>query len=150
MITNLRRVHGLETLFPQAAAKLTAADLATHSQLQRAAALALGSSSRAEANDKLGAVRAEEIRLVLGTLGEQTSAQLLRETDTAIRDARHKLNLMKDGGEEVLRLQRMLKSATDFYNHARKAEQAGDHAAALDHGSHAAGLLNSLRHLMAR
>lgn len=150
LITNLQRVRGIETLFPLAAQQLPAEELARHSQLQRVSALALGSSSRAESNEKLAAVRAEEIRIVLATLGNQASTLLLQEAQVALRDARIKLDIMKESGQDVLRLQRMYKSASDFYNHARTAEQAGDHATALDHGSHAAGLLNSLRHLMAR
>jgi hypothetical protein len=150
LITNLQRVRGIETLFPLAAQQLSAEELARHSQLQRVSALALGSSNRSESNEKLAAVRAEEIRIIVATLGNQASAELLREAEVAMRDARVKLDLMKESGRDVLRLQRMLKSATDFYNHARTAERAGDHAIALDHGSHAAGLLNSLRHLMAR
>ena len=150
LLTNLRSVRSIETLFPEAAQKLSPAALARHSQLQRTAALALGKDTRAEASLKLEAVRAEEIRIVLATFGNEIAAQILDEADAAIRDTRLKLNLMKDNGRDVLRLQRMLKSATDFYNHARTAEQVADYATALDHGSHAAGLLNSLQDLMNR
>jgi hypothetical protein len=150
LIINLQRVRGIETLFPLAAQKLSAEDLARHSHLQRVSALALSSNDRTDSNEKLAALRAEEIRIVLATLGNEASVQLLQEAETALRDARVKLDLMKQSGQDVLRLQRMYKSATDFYNHARTAEQAGDHVTALDHGSHAAGLLNSLRHLTAR
>ena len=150
LLTSLRSVRSIETLFPEAAQKLSPAALARHSQLQRTAALALGKDTRAEASLKLEAVRAEEIRIVLATFGNEIAAQILDEADAAIRDTRLKLNLMKDNGRDVLRLQRMLKSATDFYNHARTAEQVADYATALDHGSHAAGLLNSLQDLMNR
>ena|SRR5688572_13560006 len=150
LLTNLRSVRSIETLFPEAAQKLSPAALARHTQLQRAAALALGKDTRAEASLKLEAVRAEEVRIVLATFGNEIAAQILDEADAAIRDTRLKLNLMKDNGRDVLRLQRMLKSATDFYNHARTAEQVADYATALDHGSHAAGLLNSLQDLMTR
>ena len=47
-------------------------------------------------------------------------------------------------------LERMLATAHDLHQQARHAESAGDHARALDLGSHAAGLLNSMRHLLVK
>jgi hypothetical protein len=44
----------------------------------------------------------------------------------------------------------MLATAHDLHQQARQAEAAGDHARALDLGSHAAGLLNSMRHLLVK
>ena len=149
-IIELRRVRGIETLFPAAAAKLSPRELAAHAQLEKEAQRALRDGQRSVAGEKLAALRAEEIRLVLDVMGRHTATRVLRDVHAVLRDMRTRIDALKREGADVSRLERMLNSATDMYNRGDRADREGDAATALDLGSHAAGLLNSLRHLTAK
>lgn len=148
MTVELQRVRGVDELFPQIAAGLPAAELRQHARLHGEAHNALRSGQRQRASAKLEAVRAEEIRLVLQASENRASATLLAQVGRLGAELRPTVRARQDAGHDVVRLQRMLNTATDLHNRARRAEAIGDHATALDLGSHAAGLLNSLQHLL--
>lgn len=149
-IIELRRLRGVESLFPEVAAQLKPADLRAHARLQGEAQNALRAGERSLARAKLEAVRSEEIRLVLQASGERACVQLLGQVAASIGELRNSLNLLDADDGDALRLERMLATAHDLHQQARHAESAGDHARALDLGSHAAGLLNSMRHLLVK
>jgi hypothetical protein len=147
-IIDLRRLRGVETLFPDIATQLKSEDLRAHVRLQSDAHAALRSGNRLQASQKLAAVRNEEIRLVLKATNNQASSQLLQQVDGSLNDLRRSLQAFKASGADAIRRERMLATAGDLYDQAKTAEARGDHAKALDLSSHAAGLLNSLRHLL--
>ena len=149
-IIELRRLRGVESLFPEVAAQLKPDDLRAHARLQGEAQNALRDGERGLARAKLEAVRSEEIRLVLQASGERACEQLLGQVAASIGELRNSLNLLDADDGDALRLERMLATAHDLHQQARHAESAGDHARALDLGSHAAGLLNSMRHLLVK
>ena len=149
-IIELRRLRGVESLFPEVAAQLKPDDLRAHARLQGEAQNALRDGERGLAREKLEAVRSEEIRLVLQASGERACVQLLGHVAASIGELRNSLNLLDADDGDALRLERMLATAHDLHQQARHAESAGDHARALDLGSHAAGLLNSMRHLLVK
>ncbi|HEX6064093.1 MAG TPA: hypothetical protein VFZ04_07700, partial [Longimicrobiales bacterium] len=149
-IIDLRRVRGVETLFPEIASSLAAEQLRTHVRLQSEAHAALRAGDRQIASAKLAAVRAEEIRLVLRATRNEASGELLQQLDASIGELTLSLQAFKATGTDALRRERMLATARDLYQQAQIAQARGDHARALDLGSHAAGLLNSLRHLLVK
>ena len=149
-IIELRRLRGVETLFPEIAPRLKAEDLRAHVRLQSQAHAALRSGDRHLASRQLAAVRAEEIRLVLKATGDAASGRLLQQVDGSIAEMRLSVQALKATGTDAIRRERMLATAIDLYEQAETAEAEGDHAKALDLGSHAAGLLNALRHLMVK
>lgn len=149
-IIELRRLRGVETLFPELAPRLQSEDLRAHVRLQTEAHAALRAGQRAEASQKLAAVRSEEIRLVLKATNNAAAGQLLQQVEVAFAELRHHLQAEKAGGVSAVRRERMLATAHDLFEQAKAAETRGDHARALDLGSHAAGLLNSLRHLLVK
>ena len=149
-IVELRRLRGVESLFPEIAAELEPEELRTHARLQGDAQEALREGERRLARERLEAVRAEEIRLVLKASNQLACEQLLGQVGAAIGELRTSLESVDAQDGDVLRLERMLATAHDLHQQARHAEAAGDHARALDLGSHAAGLLNSMRHLLVK
>lgn len=146
-IVELHRIRGVEQLFPAASQKLSSLELAVHGRLTAEAQAALRAGNRSAATEKLAAVRAEEIRLVVRVLGSAAARDLLRDLDRALKDVRTRLSVHNLAGHDVSRFERMLSTATDLHNHATAALQKGEVTTALDLGSHAAGLLNSLQHL---
>ena len=149
-IIELRRLRGVESLFPEVVARLQPQALRRHARLQGDAQAALRGGDRAAARARLEAVRAEEIRLVLQATNERACEQLLGQIAASITELRHSLKGVESSDGDLLRLERMLATAHDLQQQARHAEAAGDHAKALDLGSHAAGLLNSMRHLLVK
>jgi hypothetical protein len=149
-IIELRRLRGVESLFPEVAPRLAPEALRRHARLQGDAQAALRSGDRAGARAKLEAVRAEEIRLVLQASDERAFIRLLGQVSAALGELRNSVQNAAASDGDLLRLERMLATAHDLHQQARQAEAAGDHARALDLGSHAAGLLNSMRHLLVK
>jgi hypothetical protein len=149
-IIELRRLRGVESLFPEIAARLAPADLRAHARMQGEAQAALRNGERSLATARLQAVRAEEIRLVLKATEDRACVQLLGQVAGSISELRNSLQAVPASDGDLLRLERMLATAHDLHQQARHAEAAGDHARALDLGSHAAGLLNSMRHLLVK
>lgn len=154
-LVELRRIDGIETLYPRAIASITeaqgtaAADAiaAQVTALDAEARAALRASDRPGAQLKLNEVRAAQIRVVLAVLGPETARTLVTQVDTRIAKARVLLGELEQSGREVVKPQRMLREANDLNVRAATALAKGDHATALDLGSHAAGLLNALQHL---
>lgn len=147
-IIELRRLRGVEALFPEVAAQLRPEELRGHARLQGEAQTALRNGQRDLAGQKLEAVRAEEIRLVLKATENRASVQLLGQVASSIGELRNSIRALDENDADAMRLERMLATAHDLHQQARTAEATGDHATALDLGSHAAGLLNSMRHLL--
>lgn len=147
LLVGLRRLRGVDELFPEYASALPHEELRQHARLNAQAQAALRDGTRSAANEKLEALRAEEIRLVLLATDNRASEDLLTQVGRAVSELRIALDNMRARGQDVGRAQRMLNTATDMYNRSGAAEAAGDHATALDLASHASGLLNSLRHL---
>jgi hypothetical protein len=145
---DLRRLHGVEERFAQIVGAVPSEDLRRHARLQSQAHAASRSGHRVVAHERLAAVRAEEIQLVLLATQNRASGELVEQVAGTIAELRPALDAMRANGMDVARTGRMLQTATDLYNRSRAAEAAGDHATALDLSSHAAGLLNSLRHLL--
>ena len=149
-IIELRRLRGVETLFPDLATTLKPEELRTHVRLQSDAHAALRSGDRQQASAKLTAVRDEEIRLVLKATHNAASGHLLEQIGGSLTELRLSVQAEKAAGVDAVRRERMLATAHDLFEQAQEAEARGDHARALDLGSHAAGLLNSLRHLLVK
>ncbi len=147
-IIELRRLRGVETLFPEIAGQLKPEELRTHVRLQTDAHAALRSGDRSRASQTLAAVRSEEIRLVLKATSNRASGQLLKQVEGSLGELRWHLQAFKASGADAVRRERMLATANDLTDQAKTAEARGEHAKALDLASHAAGLLNSLRHLL--
>jgi hypothetical protein len=148
MTIDLRRLRGVEDLFPAVAASVPPAELRHHARLSSEARAAVKSGRRSIATAKLNELRAEEIRIVLQATGNRASRELVTQVGETVTDLETALDRMREDGKETARARRMLQVATDMYNRGREAEAAGDNATALDLASHAAGLLNSLRHLL--
>jgi hypothetical protein len=144
----LRRLRGVDDLFPEISGRLPAAELRRHAQLNGEAQAALRAGGRAAANEKLEAVRAEEIRLVLLATENRAATELVAQVGTSITELRSTIKAQRAAGQDMGRALRMLNIATDLHNRGTRAELTGDYATALDLASHASGLLNSLRHLL--
>lgn len=154
-LVELRRIDGIEALYPRAVGQIAstkgaaAADALTADVkvLDAAARTALRSANRSTAQAKLSAVRAEQIQVVLDVLGERAATTLVERVATRISQTRAVLSELDRSGRDVARYQRMLREANDLNVRAATAISKGDPATALDLGSHAAGLLNALQHL---
>jgi phage shock protein A len=97
------------------------------------------------AHTALRAVRAERIRVVLEILGSEAVDQILQDVKRAHTEAAVGVTQARTAGRDVFRLERMLDTARDLYSRASQAFTRGDAATALDLGSHAATLVNSIR-----
>lgn len=142
----LRRVRTVEDLFPEVSATLPASELRRHAQLNGEMQAALRSGARALAMEKIEAVRAEEIRLVLLATNNRAATELVGQVGSTITELRATIKEQQKRGADVMRAQRMLKLAADLHNRSNTAAVLGDYVTALDLASHASGLLNSLRH----
>jgi hypothetical protein len=154
-LVELRRVPGLETLYPQAFEKLKQHEsdvgvttlLADLEAREAQARMALRSGDRDQAHESLAQVRAEQIRIVQRGLGSAAALRLVEQVRARAREARGTLDSLSAIGTDVVKHERMLKHALDLNQRAAASLATGDHGAALDLGSHAAGLLNALQHL---
>lgn len=149
-LVEIHRIRAVEQLFPVAARQLASTELELHGKLLAEAQAALRKGDRRIANERLAAVRSEEIRLVVHTFGPAAATRLINELGVVISELKLRVDALHAAGHDVTRFERMLGTATDLHNHASIAEQKGDAATALDLGSHAAGLLNSLQHLTSK
>ncbi|MGQ0815972.1 MAG: hypothetical protein ACT4O1_16195 [Gemmatimonadota bacterium] len=149
-----RRVGGLETLLPQAIAKLSAEprDASAGELLARIESLndrtraTLRAGDRAASHQLLADARAEQIRIVLRVLGNASAQQLVEKVDERAGEAAAGVAAAKAAGRDVAKLERMLHEAQDMNARAQTALAKGDAETALDLGSHAAGLLNAVQH----
>lgn len=154
-LVEIGRIPGLETFLPQAINKLRqdaspAAQtlLAQVEQNDKVAQAALRSGDRVTAQRELGNVRTQQIQLVLSVLGPTTATKLVDQVAARADETRAIVATLDTNTFDVPRYQRMLNEAADLTKRARIAAAAGDGANALDLGSHAAGLLNALQHLI--
>lgn len=154
-VVELRRVPGLEALYPRALEKLrhhkgdaaTAGVLANIETLEAQVRVALRSSDRDQAHTSLARVRAEQIRIVQRVLGGAATVRLVEQVRARAAEARGTLDSLSAAGSDVAKQERMLKQALDLNQRAAASLATGDPVTALDLSSHAAGLLNALQHL---
>lgn len=148
-----RRIHGLETLLPQAIEKLSAGRPTIPAAITRLDALdartraALAAGQRSESHALLAQLRAEQIALVIRALGTDRIALLIRQVDERAREIAPGIDSAKPTDRDAIRVERMVHEAQDMSARARAALANGDAATALDLASHAAGLLNAAQHL---
>lgn len=147
------RLPALEQLFERAVTQLrertSSAELRSilgrYNELRETARDAVASGRREEAHAALEAVRREQARIVLRVLGPASVENMLQRARTAADELTAALERAQDTGRDVPRLDRMMSAALDMLQRAEAAFARGDAAAALDLGSHAVGLLNTLR-----
>lgn len=154
-LIEVRRIGGIEALYPKAVQAARSGDDDSAATLLRAteaandaARAALRSGDRQVALKKLEASRKSQIDLVLHTLGPSAATTLVHEANDRALALRDSLTTMRKNGDDVLRYERMLREAADLTKRARAAADANDYQSAIDLGSHAAGLLNALQHLI--
>jgi hypothetical protein len=157
VLAETRRVAGLQELFDAAVAKLHAvstgedggddvrSSLAAYNELQREAQQAVRTADRDRAHGALKAERDEQIRIVLDVLGPAAAHRLIDAAQRGLVELDASLKAARSAGRDVSRLSRMSATARDLLVRAGAALAAGDAHTALDLGSHAAGLINSLR-----
>jgi hypothetical protein len=156
-LITLQRIPALETQFPQAAAKVareqgTAAAQALLADVDAAnqeARAALRSGDRERARRRLETVRNEQIRVVLHVLGPRVVPSLIDQVDGGIAAAQPTVRRIAEP-RQADRAHKMLIEAGSLNVRAQAALDAGDPATALDLASHAAGLVNAVRHLLPR
>jgi hypothetical protein len=153
------RVPALPELFDAAVARVrmlngngddVRARLARYNELQYAAEQVVRSGERQRAHDALQAAREEQVRFVVDVLGAGAVSRMLASTGMALRELDSELLATRRAGRDVTRLTRMAATARDLLSRANAADRDGDAAAALDLGSHAAGLVNTLRYSLPR
>lgn len=148
-----RRIHGLETLLPEAIAQLNAKATAAAEPVRNLENInarvraALDAGNRAQSHKLLAEARAAQISLVLRAFGPERVALMLRQVDARAKELGTRVDDVRNAGRDVIKLQRMLHEAQDMNARAQNALRSGDAATALDLGSHAAGLLNAAQHL---
>jgi hypothetical protein len=151
-LVETRRIHGIETLFPEAVAKLSGpasqdAGVTALERLDAQTRAAVAAGDRARANRLLSQARAAQIRIVLRAFGTTPATHLLAQVDERAADLAARMGTAPNPDVYSLKVQRMLHEAQDMNARARHAFEIGDAATALDLGSHAAGLLNAVQHL---
>lgn len=138
------RVEALPELFRRARSRLEAASqqpppqLQRHGELVERARRSVAHGKRLDTHRALQAVRAEELRLTIATLGSRTVEMVVAEVDNELE----RLAPLAAGKP---RTQRMHAAAHDLAVRARRELTRDRPEAALDLGSHAAGLANALR-----
>jgi hypothetical protein len=134
----LRHVAG--TRGDAAAAELAA----PHRRLTaEARAAVLGGRSRV-AQDRLAAARAEAIRVVLATFGDDAAASSMHAVTERLERSALAIAAVRRSGTDSSELDRMERAAQDLALRARQAWRAGDAATTLDLASHAAGLVDEI------
>jgi hypothetical protein len=109
---------------------------------------ALKSGDRQSAQNKVAAVRAEEIRTVLRMLGPGTASRVT--TDVAVGLAKVRLDLasMESSGIDVTRAKSSSMQVSDLLQKANAALEDRDDATALDQATQASDLLDGVLHVM--
>ena len=151
----LDRIPTVETLFADAVATVTREQgrdatttlLATLNQLKDEARAAMLAGDRAETGRKLEAVRREQIRIVMELLGEGVVETMIQRVDAGIVSTRTRLANATEP-RLVEHARRMLTEAVDLNARAKALRTRDDQIGALDLASHAAGLINALRHFV--
>jgi hypothetical protein len=154
-LVELQRIEGLESLFPRAMAKVkaergpaaAAAMTAKLEMLNARTRAALRFGNREASHETLELARAEQVRIVKQVLGDGAAQRLVTQAGYRAEEIAASLKALDGSGRDVVKQQRMLREAIDLQQRAKTALQKGDGATALDLGSHAAGLLNTLQHL---
>jgi hypothetical protein len=158
LLEDARRIAALPELFEGAVARLRSQDggdaarsrLAEYNALQRRAEDVVRSGDHQRAHAALKAARDEQIRVVLEVAGAEPVGRLLQDATAALDELDVALAASRSAGRDVTRLGRMAGSARDMLGRSTAALAEGDAATALDLGSHAAGLINTLRANLAR
>lgn len=119
--------------------------ISEYRRLQQAAQQAVRTGSREQAHTALAAARAGQIEVVLSVLGDDEARRLLSVTAAAHTALAGEVNAARAGGHDVVRVERMVAAAGDMLDRASALLRAGDAAAAIDLGSHAASLVNGAR-----
>jgi hypothetical protein len=156
-LITLERIPALETQFAEAAARLSRerGSLAAQRMLVRLdaanqeARAALRSGDRERARQRLEVVRQEQIRIVLDVHGSRAVSRLLDQVETGLLATRPRIDELAQT-RPAERANRMLAEAGSLHARAQRAFARGDPARALDLASHAAGLINAVRHLLPR
>jgi len=154
-LLELQRVEGIETLYPRAIDKVreargpsVVATLTTNIDIfNKRSRAALRSGDKAAAQENLTLMRAEQIRIVRQVFGDEAAVKLVAQVGIRADEVAANLKVLDSEGRDVAKQQRMLREALNLRQRATDALAAGDAATALDLGSHAAGLLNTLQHL---
>jgi hypothetical protein len=158
LLADSRRIAALPELFDGAVARLRSQDggdaartrLAEYNALQRRAEDIVRNGDHQRAHAALKAARDEQIRVVLELAGAEPVGRLLHDAEAALDELDVALAASRSAGRDVTRLGRMAVSARDMIGRSTAALAEGDAATALDLGSHAAGLINTLRTSLAR
>jgi hypothetical protein len=116
-----------------------------YAALERASQHAVQATSRDRAHATVDALRRDRIEFVLSVLGTPAVQRMLVAVGVGYTQAQAEVAAASGAGQDVYRLERMLKTADDLYGRADRALASGDVARALDLGSHAADLLNTIR-----
>ena len=139
------RIEALPELFRRARARIEAASdrqpppqLQRHGELVERARRSVAHGKRLDTHRALQAVRAEEVHLTVAVLGAPT-------VNTLVAKVEMELERLEPLAAGKPRMQRMHAAGKDLAVRARRELERGRPEAALDLGSHAAGLANALR-----
>jgi hypothetical protein len=148
------RVAGLPELFDESVARMRSLNgdgtavrsrLVAYDELQRTAEAVVRTGDRQRAHAALKAARDEQIRIVLEMLGPAAVSGVLADAAAGLSELDAELRTARRAGRDVSQLSRMATTARDLIARGHAAAAAEDPATALDLGSHAAGLVNTLR-----
>lgn len=92
------------------------------------------------------ALRAAQLGIVLRTLGTGTALHVVDAVAQALAEVSAQVAAARAAGKDVARIEAALRDVAGLLEKARAALGAGDHAAALDLGTHAGALVAQLRH----
>jgi hypothetical protein len=146
------RLPTVGVMFEEAVDRLRASDTYTaereiekYRAVEAAAQVAIRNGNRDQAHAAVDVVRREQIQLVLSILGPAAAERTVRAAEQARVATEADLARAAAAGRDVFRLDRMLKVARDLNGRADRAFRRGDAATALDLGSHAADLIDTVR-----
>lgn len=147
----LNRVEALESLYPEALARLEQTSGSAARDVRSSIDLltwrmqsALRSNDHAAARRASEDIRAAQIAIVLRVFGPGRVHELANDVAAAIAASGARLDQIESAGRDAGRYRRMLREAVSLHERAIAALNSGDAATALDLASHAAGLVNAL------
>jgi hypothetical protein len=122
-LVEARRIHGIETLFPEAVAKLSGpgsqdAGVAALERLNAQTRAAVAAGDRARSHSLLSQARAAQIRIVLRAFGSTPATRLLAQVDERARAIAARMGTAPNPDVYSLKVQRML-------HEPRPPEQSG-------------------------
>jgi hypothetical protein len=117
-------------------------------RLNEEARAALKEGDRQSAQTKVGAVRNEEIRIVLRTLGANTAQRTVTEVGIGLAKVRVDLASLEGGGIDITRAKSSATQVSELLLKANAALQERDPARALDQATQASDLLDGVLHVM--